>query len=59
MRHLIVVLGLTLHVNRCSLARATRPVFSHGNFCLVKVYGRLRVVKGFTIKFLDPLDETQ
>ena len=23
-RHLIVVLGLTLHVNRCSLARATR-----------------------------------
>ena len=27
MRHLIVVLGLTLQVNRCSLARATRPVF--------------------------------
>ena len=27
-RHLIVVLGLTLHVNRCSLARATGPFSS-------------------------------
>ena len=39
MRHLIVFLGLTLHVNRYSLARATGPFFSHGCFCLVKVNG--------------------
>ena len=32
MRHHIVVLGLTLHVYRCSLVRATRPFFSHGSF---------------------------
>ena len=59
MRHLIVVLELTLHVNRCSLARATGPVFLHGSFCLMKVNGRLRGVRGGTIKFLDPLYETQ
>ena len=32
MRHLIVVLELTFHVNRCSLARATGPFSSHGSF---------------------------
>ena len=35
MRHLIVVLGLTLYVYRCLLARATGPFFSHGSFCFV------------------------
>ena len=50
MRHLIVVLGLTLHVNRCSLARATGLFFSHGSFYLVKVNGRLREVRSGTIK---------
>ena len=59
MRHLIVVLGLTLHFNRCSPARATGPIFFHGSFCLVKVNGRLREVRGGKIKFLDPLYETQ
>ena len=58
-RNPVVVLGLTLHVNLCSLARATGPVFSHGSFCLVKVSGRLREARGSTIKFLDPLYETQ
>ena len=58
MRHLIVVLELTLHVNRCSLARATGPVFSHGSFCLMKISGRLRGVRGGTIKFLDPFYES-
>ena len=33
--------------------------FSHGSFCLVKVNGRLRKVRVGTIKFLDPLYETQ
>ena len=112
MRHLIVFLELTLHVNRCSLARAkgtsstyslvagssascssslsqncseaaeapphryswahiarkqvhsslaraTGPVFFHGSFCLMKVNGRLRGVRGGTIKFLDPFYESQ
>ena len=36
MRHLIFVLGLTLDVYRCSLARATGPFSSHGSFCLVQ-----------------------
>ena len=39
MRHLIFVLGPTLHLNRCSLARATGLFFFHGSFCLVKVNG--------------------
>ena len=59
MRHLAVVLGLTMHVNRFSLARATGPVFSPGSFCLVKVNGCLRGVRGGTIEFLGPLYETQ
>ena len=46
MRNLIVVLGLTFHVKRCSLARATGPVFSHGSFYLANVNGRLRVRGG-------------
>ena len=33
--------------------------FPHGSFSLVKVNGRLREVRGGTIKFLDPLYETQ
>ena len=57
--HLIVVLGLTFHVNRCSLARATGPDFPNGSFCLVKLNGRLREARGGTIKFLNPLYETQ
>ena len=36
MRHLIVVLGLTLNVYRCSLARATGPFSSNGSFFLVQ-----------------------
>ena len=54
MRQLIVVLELTLHVNRCSLARATGLVCSHESSCLMKVNGRLRGVRGGTIKFLNP-----
>ena len=34
--HLIVILGLKLHVNRFSLARATGPFPSNGSFCLVQ-----------------------
>ena len=34
--HLIVVLGLTLNVYRCSLARATGHFCPHGRFCLVQ-----------------------
>ena len=59
MRHPVVFLGLTLHVNRCWLARVTGPVFSHGSFCLAKVNGRLREVRGGKIKSLDPLYEYQ
>ena len=59
MRHLIVVFELTLHVNRCSLARATGPAFSHSSFCLIKVNGRLRGARGGAIKFLDPFYEGQ
>ena len=33
--------------------------FSHGSFCLVKKNGRLREVRGGTINFLGPLNETQ
>ena len=40
MRHLFVVLGLALHVNRCSLASPTGPFSFHGSFCLVKMNGR-------------------
>ena len=36
MRHPAVVLGLTLNAHRCSLARATGPLSSHGCFCLVQ-----------------------
>ena len=36
MRQLAVVLGFSLDVNRCSLARATGPFSSHGSFCLVQ-----------------------
>ena len=35
------------------------PFFSHGSFCLVEVNGRLREVRGGTIKFQDALYETQ
>ena len=56
-RHLAVVLELTFRVNRCSLVRATGPVFSHGSFCVVEVNGRLREVRGGTIKFFDPLND--
>ena len=69
MRHLIVVLGLTLHVLKQVLSHELKQVLSHeshgacfffyGSFCLVKVNGRLREVRGGTIKFLDPLYETQ
>ena len=58
-RHLIVILGLKLHVNRFSLARTTGPFSYHNSFCLVKVNGRLREVRGVTFSFLDPLYETQ
>ena len=41
MRHLlVVVLGLTLNMCRCSLARATGPFSCHGSLCLVEVNGR-------------------
>ena len=40
MRHLIVIHGLILHVNRGLLARATGPFSSHGSFCLVEVNDR-------------------
>ena len=53
MRHLIVVLGRTLNVNRFSLARAAGPVFSHGSFCLVKVNDRPQEARGGTIKGLN------
>ena len=59
MRHLIVGLVLTLHVNGFSLARATGPNFSQGSLCLVKKNGRVREARVGTIKFLDPLYETQ
>ena len=36
MRRPIAVLGLTLHVNRCSLASAMGPFSSNGSFCLVQ-----------------------
>ena len=59
-RHLVVVLGLTLHVNRGSLARATGPFSFHGSFCLVKVNGRKPSPRGqgWHNQFLDPLYET-
>ena len=69
MRHLIVVLGLTLHVLKQVLSHELKQVLSHeshgaffffhGSFCLVKVNGRLREARGGTIKFLDPLYEIQ
>ena len=55
MHHVIVVRGLTLHGYRCSLARATGPFSSHGNFCLVQRNGRanrLREARGDTTNFL-------
>ena len=44
MRHLIVVLGLALHVNRCSLARAMGP-FSSSCF-VVKLNGSWTILDG-------------
>ena len=36
LRHLIVVLGMTLNVYKFSLAKATGPFVSHGSFCPVQ-----------------------
>ena len=56
MRHLTFVLGPTLNVRKHVLSRESHGAcfFFHGSFCLVKVNGRLREVRGGTIKFLDP-----
>ena len=55
MCHLIVVLGLALRVRKQVLSRESHGAyfFPHGSFCLVKVNGRLRKVRGGTIKFSD------
>ena len=61
MRHLAIVLELTLHVYRCSLARATGPFSSQGSFCLVQreqTGNPSPKGQGWHNQFLDPLFET-